>query len=105
MSEKLEDLVAKGEKTVETYEERAARMKEQQERERAYKQANENMNQRKAFLKKMIELLDLEVRYKSLGNQFTEESIRKAKLEAEVHEMGLDNLPEDETDQNTSTEE
>ena len=98
MSETLENLVAKGEKVVETQEQRVERLRREQEDERMRIKMKEYMLQRKAGLKQNIELMELEVKFRRLQNDFTEEGLRKFQLDEVIKEKGLDKVEKDITE-------
>lgn len=98
MSETLENLVAKGEKVVESQEQRVERLRREQEDERMRIKMKEYMQQRKAGLKQNIELMELEVKFRRLQNDFTEEGLRKFELDRIIEEKGLDKVEKDITE-------
>lgn len=87
MSEKLENLVANGEKVVETQEERVERLKQEQERDKQLKAAREQMKQRHDALKTMIPFLETELRYNNLQNEITKSQIERYHLAKQTEEI------------------
>jgi len=76
----LEELQSEGKVTVETHEDRQRAFKERQEREKQAKDFEKMIDARKSFLRKNIDILNLEVQYESLRNNYNEELLRKVDL-------------------------
>lgn len=106
MSEKLENLVANGEKVVETQEERVERLRQEQEREKEIKAAREQVKQRNDYLKSMIPFLETELRYYNLQNEITKSRIERFNLDKQVGiiEEEIAKFKETENAENPTTE-
>lgn len=95
MTEKLENLEAEGIKIVETQEERVARLKAEQDREREIKAAREQIKARNDYLKSMIPFLETELRYYTLQNSITKAHIERFQLEQETSRLEATLKPEE----------